>query len=55
MDAEELITVMGRDKKVVDDGLTFILDGPRGLEVVSGIPAALVRETLQESGPGIGV
>jgi 5-deoxy-5-amino-3-dehydroquinate synthase len=48
MDPDELIAVMGRDKKIVDDGLTFILDGPRGLEVVPGIPAALVRETLQE-------
>jgi 5-deoxy-5-amino-3-dehydroquinate synthase len=48
MDAEELITVMGRDKKVVDDGLTFVLDGPRGLEVVPGIPAIRVRDTLEE-------
>ena len=26
---------MGRDKKALD-GLTFVLDGPRGVEVVAG-------------------
>jgi 5-deoxy-5-amino-3-dehydroquinate synthase len=51
IDEEELVTVMGRDKKVVDEGLTFVLDGPRGLEVVPGVPAAPVRDTLQEVRP----
>jgi 5-deoxy-5-amino-3-dehydroquinate synthase len=45
---EELITVMGRDKKMVDDGLTFVLDGPDGLEVVRGVKAAAVHDALEE-------
>jgi 5-deoxy-5-amino-3-dehydroquinate synthase len=48
IDEEELVTVMGRDKKVVDEGLTFVLDGPRGLEVVPGVSATPVRDTLLE-------
>ncbi len=51
VDEEELLTVMGRDKKIVDHGLTFVLDGPRGLEVVPGVPAAAVRATLEEIRP----
>jgi 5-deoxy-5-amino-3-dehydroquinate synthase len=35
-DAEELLALMGRDKKAVD-GLTFALDGPDGVEVVTGV------------------
>ena len=36
-----LITLMGRDKKALD-GLTFVLDGPQGVEVVAGVaPVAL--------------
>jgi 5-deoxy-5-amino-3-dehydroquinate synthase len=48
IDTEELITVMGRDKKVVDEGLTFVLDGYRGPEVVSGVGASVVRAALAE-------
>ena len=33
----ELLTLMGRDKKALD-GLTFVLDGPHGLEVVPDVP-----------------
>ncbi len=29
---------MGRDKKALGDGLTFVLDGPGGVEVVTGVP-----------------
>ena len=29
-----LIALMGRDKKALGDGLTFVLDGPEGVEVV---------------------
>ena len=36
---------MARDKKAVD-GLTFVLDGPAGLEVVVGVPEAAVRAAL---------
>lgn len=33
---DDLITLMGRDKKALD-GLTFVLDGPNGVEVVVGV------------------
>jgi hypothetical protein len=39
---------MGRDKKVLDAGLTFVLDGPAGLEVVEGVDPLVVRRTLEE-------
>lgn len=48
VDEEELITVMARDKKALDRGLTFVLDGPRGLEVVPNVPVAPVRDALEE-------
>ena len=42
LSTEHLITLMARDKKALD-GLTFVLDGPRGVEVVAGVePAALI-------------
>ncbi len=37
---------MGRDKKVLSDGLTFVLDGPDGVEVVSGVAAEQAVEAL---------
>ena len=46
LEDEELMTLMGRDKKVLDDGLTFVLDGAAGVEVVSGVDPELVRSTL---------
>jgi 5-deoxy-5-amino-3-dehydroquinate synthase len=48
IDADELVELMARDKKAVD-GLTFVLDGPAGLEVVGGVPVDAVRATLAES------
>ncbi len=48
VDDDELLSVMARDKKVQDDGLTFVLDGPRGLEVVPGVPEGAVRDALDE-------
>jgi 5-deoxy-5-amino-3-dehydroquinate synthase len=36
-DPDELVAVMRRDKKATGDGLTFVLDGPDGVELVSGI------------------
>ena len=42
---------MGRDKKrrdVSDDELTFVLDGPNGVEVVSGIGVQTVENALKE-------
>jgi len=44
-DPDRLVTLMGRDKKAVD-GLTFVLDGPVGCEVVARIDPAVVREVL---------
>ena len=46
-----LVTLMARDKKAVD-GLTFVLDGPRGVEVVAGVPADAVEATLAEATAG---
>jgi 5-deoxy-5-amino-3-dehydroquinate synthase len=47
-DPEALVEVMGRDKKVTGGGLTFVLDGPAGLEVVRGVPRDAVLATLPE-------
>jgi 5-deoxy-5-amino-3-dehydroquinate synthase len=47
-DEDELIRVMRRDKKATAGGLTFVLDGPWGLEVVSPVPEDAVRATLVE-------
>jgi len=40
-----LVELMGRDKKAHGD-LTFVLDGPRGVEPVRGVPAETVLEVL---------
>jgi 5-deoxy-5-amino-3-dehydroquinate synthase len=42
---DDLMALMGRDKKALD-GLTFVLDGERGVEVVAGVDPAVVRATL---------
>lgn len=47
-DVERLVALMGRDKKVASQGLTFVLDGPAGLEVVEGIEASAVSQELAE-------
>jgi 5-deoxy-5-amino-3-dehydroquinate synthase len=49
--AADLMEVMARDKKAID-GLTFVLDGPGGLELVASVGAGPVRETLLEMGAG---
>lgn len=46
-DAAELVRLMGRDKKSLGDGLTFVLDGPSGVEVVRDVPPSLVESTLE--------
>lgn len=48
VDPAALVDAMGRDKKVTGGGLTFVLDGPDGLEVVRGVPADAVLATLHE-------
>ena len=49
LDRDELLALIGRDKKAVD-GLTFVLDGPHGVEVVTGVEPRLVEATLREDG-----
>ncbi len=48
-DAEELLEFMGRDKKAQQD-LTFVLDGPNGVEPVRGVAASDVVATLAAMG-----
>ena len=48
-DAEELVAFMARDKKAQQD-LTFVLDGPHGVEPVHGVAAADVVATLADMG-----
>ena len=47
LDDEELVALMGRDKKAVD-GLTFALDGPDGVEVVAGVDPEVARAALDD-------
>ncbi len=49
LDAIELVALMGRDKKALD-GLTFVLDGPRGVEVVADVPAEAAHAALAAMG-----
>jgi 5-deoxy-5-amino-3-dehydroquinate synthase len=46
LDVDELLTLMARDKKALD-GLTFVLDGPHGVELVEPVPEGAVRSTLE--------
>lgn len=47
-EVDELLVLMGRDKKALaSDGLTFVLDGPDGVEVVAGVPVDTVRSVLE--------
>jgi 5-deoxy-5-amino-3-dehydroquinate synthase len=47
--AAELVTFMGRDKKAHQD-LTFVLDGPHGVEPVHGVAESDVLATLADMG-----
>jgi 5-deoxy-5-amino-3-dehydroquinate synthase len=46
LDIDDLAMLMARDKKALD-GLTFVLDGPDGVEVVEDVSEEAVRATLQ--------
>lgn len=46
LSAEELLPLFARDKKAID-GVTFVLDGPNGVEPVSGIDPAVLAEALE--------
>jgi len=49
LDRFELVRLMRRDKKAVR-GLTFVLDGPAGVEVVPGVDEGPVLDVLEEMG-----
>lgn len=40
-----LIELMARDKKALD-GITFVLDGPDGVESVTGVPVVLIEDAI---------
>jgi len=46
LDDARLLELMARDKKALD-GLTFVLDGHDGVEVVAGVPSAAVVDALR--------
>ncbi len=46
LDVGDLMDLMARDKKALD-GLTFVLDGPDGVEVVESVPEPAVRSALE--------
>jgi 5-deoxy-5-amino-3-dehydroquinate synthase len=50
VDHDELVKLMHRDKKVVDGGLTFVLDGPDGVEAVPGVDESTARRALAAMG-----
>ncbi len=47
VDHDRLVSLMGRDKKAIG-GLTFVLDGPDGVEVVPGVAETDARAALEE-------
>lgn len=49
-DASDLIELMDRDKKAIW-GRTFVLGGPDGLEVVSGVEQGPIRDALAQLDP----
>ncbi len=44
-DEDELVQLMGRDKKAVG-GLTFVLDGPDGVEPVTDVPRSAIDDAF---------
>ena len=47
IDVDEIIELFGRDKKATD-GITFVLDGPNGLEVVPGVDPGVLATALAQ-------
>jgi len=45
VDRDQLVTLFGRDKKAID-GVTWILDGPAGVEPVRDVPRAAIDKAL---------
>lgn len=50
LDPESLVQLMGRDKKALD-GITFVLDGPNGVEQVTGVSRADIDAALASVTP----
>lgn len=48
LDAVDLLALMGRDKKVLSGGLTFVLDGDHGVEVVAGVDSSVALAALAD-------
>jgi 5-deoxy-5-amino-3-dehydroquinate synthase len=46
VDPQRLIELMGHDKKALGDGLTFVLDGPEGIEVVNDVPVGVADDAF---------
>ena len=46
LDPQRLVELMGHDKKVRSAGLTFVLDGPDGVEVVTGVSIDAANDAL---------
>jgi 5-deoxy-5-amino-3-dehydroquinate synthase len=46
VDTDDLLPLFARDKKAVR-GVTFVLDGPNGVEPVTGIDEVHVRDALE--------
>ncbi len=51
-DLDEILALFGRDKKALD-GVTFVLDGDDGVEAVTGIDPAILRDALTAMMPGL--
>ena len=43
---EDLIALFARDKKALD-GVTFVLDGPNGVETVTGVAPEILRDAME--------
>jgi 5-deoxy-5-amino-3-dehydroquinate synthase len=50
VELDELLPLFARDKKAVR-GVTFVLDGPDGVEPVTGVDERAVRDALEAVAP----
>jgi 5-deoxy-5-amino-3-dehydroquinate synthase len=48
VDLQRVIELMGHDKKALGDGLTFVLDGPEGIEVVNDVPVDIAKDAFAD-------
>ncbi len=48
VDPQRLVQLMGRDKKAMGAGLTFVLDGPFGVELVTDVPVDTAGDALSD-------